>query len=385
MLLPPIVYLGPSLSPEEALALLPGARIQPPIHRGELYRDRMLRYSVFVILDGAFFQNEAVSPREVVDVLGDGALVVGASSMGALRAAECWPAGMRGVGAIYRLFRAGRLRSDDEVAVSVDPDSRHRALSVPLINVRHALRKAVRARLLSLDQAQAAVEAAVRMHYPDRTWPRILRAAGLPDEQGSRRQFLERFDLKKADAARALRHVARLLARETGLTTRPRPANPTMPSGLDRERPHDALAGEDPQLLKREVFRHQLASGKHRVSDTVRASLAEREAELAEALWAELLARGELDAEVYRWRALRQAEREARARGWTAGPLHRYVAEQEIAYAHGFSDWSALETALSHQGLLGSWVLAYRETLALARRVKEALFQQGLSWRSHLG
>jgi len=68
-----------------------------------------------VIIDGVFHQEPAVPPREILDVLEDGAVIVGASSMGALRAAECWPAGMRGVGTIYRLYRRGALKSDDEV------------------------------------------------------------------------------------------------------------------------------------------------------------------------------------------------------------------------------------------------------------------------------
>ena len=145
----PIVYLGPSLSRREAQAALPGCCIRPPIRRGNLYRDRILRSSVFVILDGVFFQQEAISPREVIDVVRDGALVVGACSLGAVRAAECWPAGMRGLGSIYRLFRRGILLSDDEVALAFEPGGSYRSFSVPLINVRYALRHAVRKGRLS--------------------------------------------------------------------------------------------------------------------------------------------------------------------------------------------------------------------------------------------
>jgi hypothetical protein len=97
----PIVYVGPTLSVEAVQRAYPGCIIRPPIRRGDLYRDRMLRGAVFLILDGVFFQDEAISPREILDVIADGAMVVGASSMGALRAAECWPMGMRGVGSIY--------------------------------------------------------------------------------------------------------------------------------------------------------------------------------------------------------------------------------------------------------------------------------------------
>jgi hypothetical protein len=101
--------------------------------------------SVFVIIDGVFHQEPAVPPREILDVLEDGALIVGASSMGALRAAECWPAGMRGVGTIYRLYRRGALGSDDEVILIYSSDgSGYQSRSVPLINVRYALSRAFR-------------------------------------------------------------------------------------------------------------------------------------------------------------------------------------------------------------------------------------------------
>ncbi len=350
----------------------------------------MLRYSVFVIVDGVFFQEEAVSPREVVEVLGDGALVLGASSMGALRAAECWPAGMRGVGAIYRLFRSGSLLSDDEVAVAVDPDPPHRALSVALVNVRFALRKAVRARLLSPQQAGLALDAATRLHYPERNWPCILRAAGLREEEPRCRPFLERLDLKRDDATRALRHVASLLMRQPELATRPRrQAAPFSLSEFSRERPHDPFGGEDPQLLQPQVCRYLLASGAYTrfaLSPAEQlAGLQVMEPHAVQALWAKLLQHGQLDAAVFRWRALRDAERMAHSHGWSASASHRALAEREIARAHGFPDWDSLEVALRPHEALRSCVRAYRETLALAKRVKEALFQQGLSWSSLMG
>jgi hypothetical protein len=413
---PPVVYLGPSLPRDEALALLPGAHIRPPVGRGHLYRDRMLRYSVFVVLDGLFFQNDAVSPREVVDVLADDALVIGAASMGALRASECWPAGMRGVGVIYRLFRAGRLQSDDEVAMAFDPDAPGRALSVPLVNVRHALSKAVRAGLLERPAAEAVAEVAARMHYAERRWPEILRQAGLADAAGATRRFLEQHDLKRDDAVRALRRTAALLARDPALGQRPckRPRPFVLPDE-SRERGHDAFAGAglDPPQLQRAVCRDAIASGQYqehllalivthrlwpalladapegqaglaareRALEAIAGSLPGREDELAEALWAELVRSGRGDAAVYRWRALRRAGAEARARGWTAGALHRYAAEIEIAHAHGVLSWAALEDALRRHEALWSWVTAYRSELALAKRVKEALFREGLAWR----
>src|SRR6202171_1396192 len=107
MQIAPIVYLGPSLPSSDAEVALPGCDLRAPIRRGDLYRDRLGGGSVFVIIDGVFHQEPAVPLREILDVLKDGAMIVGASSMGALRAAECWPAGMRGWGPISRLHTRG--------------------------------------------------------------------------------------------------------------------------------------------------------------------------------------------------------------------------------------------------------------------------------------
>ena len=63
----------------------------------------------------------------------------------------CWPAGMHGEGAIYRLFRLGVLRDDDEVAVTADPDAGHTAISVALVHVRYLLIAALRAGVLDRD------------------------------------------------------------------------------------------------------------------------------------------------------------------------------------------------------------------------------------------
>ena len=71
MTAPPIVYVGPSLDPDSIRQALPQAQAMPPIRRGDLYRDRMLGFHVFVIIDGVFFQDLPVPPREIVDVVRD--------------------------------------------------------------------------------------------------------------------------------------------------------------------------------------------------------------------------------------------------------------------------------------------------------------------------
>src|SRR5580765_3353945 len=181
MRMPPIVYVGPTLDAAGVKEWLPEAQVMPPVRRGDLYRDRLLGFSFFLILDGVFLDELAISPREVVDVIRDAATIVGASSMGAIRAAECWTAGMHGVGSIYRMYRRGSLSSDDEVAITFSPLSPGLSATVPLVTVRYAVSRVVRRGALSKAEAAQIVRAAADLHYADRTWKSILQAAGLVD------------------------------------------------------------------------------------------------------------------------------------------------------------------------------------------------------------
>jgi len=376
--IPPLVYVGPTISRGDVEAALPGAEVRPPVRRGDLYRDRTLRYSVLVVIDGVFHQDEAVPTREVVDVAEDGAWVVGASSMGALRAAECWPAGVEGVGSIYRLFRRGSLESDDEVAVAFDPDDPGRS-SVALVNVRAAVAAARRRGVLPPEVGRRIVEEARDTFYPDRHWRSLLRHAGVDDPDGTLEGRLSAFDLKRTDAGRALRYVARRLAADPSLTHRPRRGTgPFVPSEARRERPPAAGDGRTPDELRLPLVAYLLASGRYPLDGDGHpaAGVAAYGATMPpERIWQDLEDRGELDACLFRLRALRDAPNEARRIGITPGPTHRAAADREIAGRHGCASWSELEGRLDPTSPPGSWILDYREALPWAVCLREALFR----------
>ncbi len=416
---------------------LPDAQILPPIQRGDLYHARMLGFSFFLIIDGVFFNELAVSPREILDVLQDGGVVLGASSMGALRAAECWPAGMQGVGSIYRLFRRGSLMSDDEVAVVFNPEIPLLTASVPLINVRYALSHAVRERRLAKTQADRVLTVARELFYAERVWMSILQGAGIPDEDGSLVTFLRTHDLKRIDANRALRTAMSMIQKNPELLQRPRAAmSPFVSQQYTRELPHDPIGSDEPNELKDKIWRWLMASGRYRwyilpllsllpswagdgsggsvldksivddflvgktgmdrnrwlehravrIEDLARSlarqtdlvhlckDLVEHEQVIVDALWGELVISGELDPMIYRFRAFTQAAAEARARSWKPSSEHRFLADGEIANVHGFGSWEALQAELGSHDKLWSWIMDYREDLSLAKRFREELF-----------
>lgn len=219
---PPLVFVGPSLPANEVHRLLPGAELRPPIRRYDLHMARMLRYSVFVIIDGVFAQTDAISPREVVDVLQDGALVFGAASMGALRAVDCAPVGAIGTGSIYRLFRRGVLDREDEVAVTFIPERPFPALTLAMAAVRLTLNRAVRQNRLPREHAIQLIRAGQKLHFQERTWDAIFASAGCLMPNKKLRSWLNEQDPKAEDARHLLKQVSRRIVSDPELTRRPR-------------------------------------------------------------------------------------------------------------------------------------------------------------------
>jgi len=205
-----IVFLGPSLDRAAAEKIL-AAEYRPPAKRGDLTHAIEDGAEIIVLIDGVFHQEAAVAHREVLAAVKNGITVVGASSMGALRAAELHTLGMTGIGKIFEMYRDGKLVSDDEVALVFDPVSGY-ALSEPLINIRCTLHNAEAAGIISAADRAALLAAAQSVFYPQRTYPKIAAAAGDAVDSATKEQFLSfartnPADQKKEDAIAALEYV----------------------------------------------------------------------------------------------------------------------------------------------------------------------------------
>jgi hypothetical protein len=84
-----------------------------------------------VLIDGVFHQSMSVWHKEIGYALMRGVVVIGAASMGALRAAEMHRYGMIGVGKIYQIYRDGE-EDDSLVAMSFDAESYRPILEAPV-------------------------------------------------------------------------------------------------------------------------------------------------------------------------------------------------------------------------------------------------------------
>ncbi len=205
-----VVFLGPSLDRETARKLL-DAEYRPPAARGDILRAAADGARIIGLIDGVFFQESAVAHREILEALNKGLKVIGASSMGALRAAELDTLGMEGVGEVYRLFKEGILNSDDEVALIFDPVY-FIAVSEPLVNIRCTIGRAVGAGIISNAAGEKIIFHAKSLYFPERTYETVIgaaRASVAAQELSQFSDYVERSgcDLKREDAIRALERI----------------------------------------------------------------------------------------------------------------------------------------------------------------------------------
>lgn len=209
-----VVFLGPSLPVEEAREILDAIYL-PPVEQAHLVSAVTThRPDVVGIVDGLFGQALSVWHKEILHALHEGVAVFGASSMGALRAAETEAFGTIGVGEIFRMYRDREIEDDDEVAlVHGDPGSGYPKLSEPMVNLRATFRRAVELGRMDEPARERWTRISKSLFYPERTIPRILRAASL---EGVAEAEIERVrailrddyvDLKRQDAIAMLEAI----------------------------------------------------------------------------------------------------------------------------------------------------------------------------------
>ncbi|MET8699147.1 TfuA-like protein [Kitasatospora sp. NPDC004723] len=205
------VLVGPTVSASRVREILPGAICHPPVKHGDLLALAASPADTVVIIDGVWHQSAPVRHKEILALLATGTTVVGAASMGALRAAELAPYGMHGVGQVYQDYAAGLLDADDEVAVLHSPTGRR--LSEALVNIRAALTRCTAAGVITADEAVALLAIARRLPYDRRSWAAIghgARTAHLtgPYDRVNLWRTTNPHDLKREDAETALHRIA---------------------------------------------------------------------------------------------------------------------------------------------------------------------------------
>lgn len=207
-----VVFAGPTLardSEEEALRdLTARVDVRPPARRGDVLTAVGDGAGTMVILDGYYYTVPSVTHKEILYALDCGVRVIGAASLGALRAAELEAFGMIGVGSVFEAYRDGTLDGDDEVALLHGPaEADYLPLTVALVEVRHALERLVEEEVVSPEAAERLVAELEAVGFVERTPARVRSLADrLLCEAGAVRLLdaLDRPGVKQRDAHAAL-------------------------------------------------------------------------------------------------------------------------------------------------------------------------------------
>jgi hypothetical protein len=211
-----IVFLGPSLAPGVARRILPACYL-PPAACGDVLRCLRLKPKIIAIIDGVFENVPAVWHKEILLAIEEGIAVFGASSMGALRAAELAPFGMIGVGRIFEAYRDGLYTDDDEVAVlHSSAAGEYRPLSEPMVNIRATIEHAISAGVIRPELGELVTRCAKETFYQERSLKGAVeraRATGATSGEVDRLlRFVENdgyVDQKRLDALALIHTVAR--------------------------------------------------------------------------------------------------------------------------------------------------------------------------------
>ncbi len=211
-----VIFLGPSAPISEANKVLPDATFRPPAGRGDIVAATDEGFEIIGLIDGVFYQRNAVAHREILYAIERGVRVIGGSSMGALRASEMDSCGMVGVGKIYKWYKEGKIISDDEVALVFHPETLA-PISEPMVNIRATLDSLADAGEISAEENESFVKSASETPFQFRNPLRISQRAmrlGVPPERSRMIASLlkERgIDQKRIDAMELLREVRALM------------------------------------------------------------------------------------------------------------------------------------------------------------------------------
>lgn len=166
------IFIGPTLYGIEDRTKKTGVKFvwHPPAKRNDIKQlMQSKKPSVAVIVDGYFHNNLAVGHAEIREAIKAGWTIWGISSMGAIRASEMIPLGMKGYGLAYKHFANDPDFRDDEVALLHGIKKPFTPVSEPLIHIRYSLDHLVKNKQISMKEKKKVIEKLSSIWYGDRT------------------------------------------------------------------------------------------------------------------------------------------------------------------------------------------------------------------------
>jgi TfuA protein len=140
--------------------------------------------------------------------------LVGAASLGALRAVELEKFGMVGIGKIFQLYKSSKLNADDEVAVTFATEGDYRLQSEAMVDIRYNLYLAHKNKVITENTKRLLVKLAKEIYFPHRKYMYILEEAKnrypkLESEIDSFGRYIQsnRRSLKEMDAIKLVNYL----------------------------------------------------------------------------------------------------------------------------------------------------------------------------------
>lgn len=166
------IFIGPTLHGigEQVKKTDENFAWHPPVKRNDI--KHLLEThapSSVVIVDGYFHNSLAVGHAEIREAIKAGWVIWGVSSMGAIRASEMIPAGMKGYGLVFKHFANDPDFRDDEVALLHGIKDPYTPVSEPFIHIRYSLDYLLKNRQITIREKNKIIEILSSIWYGDRT------------------------------------------------------------------------------------------------------------------------------------------------------------------------------------------------------------------------
>lgn len=218
----PVVFAGPSLYGVQ-LNGFADIDFRGPAVCGDILKSVAEGRKTIGLIDGGFEHGPAAWHKEILEAIQLGCAVFGASSMGALRAAELHNFGMIGLGQIYSEYASGQRSSDADVAVIHGPgELGYPPLNLSLVEMEDSVFRLCASRAICSETAKRLLQAGKSMFFKDRTWEEVLSEA--LDDDGFRQSLRSLIDglgtgVKTRDAELLLKTVS---------SAKPHPTTPSV-------------------------------------------------------------------------------------------------------------------------------------------------------------
>lgn len=214
-----ILFAGPTLHgliTDGRLSGHPDIVCHGPAAQGDVARAVLGGATAIGLVDGRYEDVAAPWHKEILFALSRGVTVLGAGSLGALRAAECAAFGMIGLGRIFERYMSGELVDDADVAQIHGPaELDHLPLTEALVNIEATLDRLVEKGSIDVHFRAGALRAARSLFFKELNVEAVAARLAIDDDR--RRAFVaemraERVDRKRADALVLVDRLAALPA-----------------------------------------------------------------------------------------------------------------------------------------------------------------------------